>query len=405
MTVAFIECVAGASGDMFLGAWLDLGVPEDTWRQQLAGLSVHEYEIVVERVKPSGIAATKVNVLTAHSHHHRHLPDIERIIDASDLPLIVKEKSKEAFHHLAVAEAAVHGTVPEKIHFHEVGAVDAIVDIVGSMIAWHLLGQPTCVVTPIEVGGGTVKCAHGVMPVPAPATTRLLAGFPTYSSGLWGETTTPTGAAILRTLAQPYSKRPFIGKEVGYGAGTKELPVANLLRIQLGDWAPATMPVSAGAEQSAAGLPNPVSAVVIEANVDDMSPEFAGYIIEKLLAQGAMDATWTPMVMKKGRPAIQLQVLCAREKLPALQEEIFRQSSSIGLRYYDVEKLELPRETMEVQTNYGPVAVKAAKLGGATVNVAPEYETCKKLAEEQGVSFKQVYQSALAQAVADDIHR
>ncbi len=332
MNVAKIECPAGASGDMFLGAWLDLGVDEASWRRMLAGLAVDEYEIVVERVKRRGIAATKVHVHTRPSPHHRHLRDIRAIVDASDLPDVVKEKTMEAFTHLAEAEAAVHGTTPESIHFHEVGAVDAIVDIAGTMIAWHLLGQPECVVGPIEVGGGTVECAHGRMPVPAPATERLLQGYPTYSSGVFGETTTPTGAAILRTLAKPAERRVFIGHKSGYGAGTKELPVANVLRIQLGAWADVSadaaaipdtagvfariLPVAAGdaaarAAGCAAGDVRQVEAVVIEANVDDMSPEAAGYVLERLLGAGAMDAWWVPVVMKKGRPALMLRALCA----------------------------------------------------------------------------------------------
>lgn len=403
MRVAFVECTAGASGDMFLGAWLDLGVPEAAWREQLQGLAVTEYSLTVEKVKKSGIAATKVHVHTQHSHHHRHLPDIVRIIDESQLPDVVKAKSKEAFEHLAVAEALVHGTVPEKIHFHEVGAVDAVVDIVGSMIAWHLLGEPECVVTPIEVGGGTVRCEHGVMPVPAPATARLLEGFPTYSSGIWGETTTPTGAAILRTLARPYEKRPFIGHQIGYGAGTKELPVVNLLRIQLGEWA---LPSGGGGmsghqTQHQHGLPEPVPAMVIEANVDDMNPELAGYLIERLLRQGAMDATWTPMVMKKGRPAIQLQVLCAPDKLGLLQKEIFRQTSSIGLRAYAVEKWELTRQVKPIATPFGEVLVKTAMLADNSINFAPEFESCRQVAETQDIPLKQVYLSALAGAWSD----
>ncbi len=409
MTVAWIECTAGASGDMFLGAWLDLGVPEAALREGLAGLAVDEYDLTVHSVKKSGITATKVDVVTQHSHHHRHLSHIEKILNDSNLPTAVKEKSREAFWHLAVAEAAVHGTEPEKIHFHEVGAVDAIVDIVGSMIAWHLLGQPECVVTPIEIGGGTVRCEHGVMPVPAPATARLLEGFPTYSSGVWGETTTPTGAAIIRTLCKPYAKRPFVNRKIGYGAGTKELPVANLLRIQLGEWA-STQTYSGGEHShqhghphhhdDASSLPSPVEATVIEANVDDMSPEIAGYLIDRLLTLGAMDATWTPMVMKKGRPAIQLQVLCAPEKLPILQTAIFEETSSIGLRFYNVGKLELKRQMSEVQTPFGPIAVKTATLGDKAVNVAPEFEACRRIAEANQVPLKQVYQSAVAEALA-----
>ena len=402
MTVAYIECAAGASGDMFLGAWMDLAIAQDVWRERLASLPLQGYDVTIERVKKSGIAATKVTVHAQHSHHHRHLPDIERIIDESNLPSIVKVKSKEAFGHLAVAEAAVHGTTPERIHFHEVGAVDAIVDIVGTMIAWHLLGQPDCVVTPIEVGGGTVACEHGVIPVPAPATARLLEGFPTYSSGVWGETTTPTGAAVIRTLTRPAAvHRPFVSRKIGYGAGSRDLLVANVLRIQLGEWAShAVHPNVANFQPEDRVLPTPVPAIVIEANVDDMSPELAGHVIDRLLQLGAMDAAWTPLVMKKGRPAVQLQVLCDRRLAERLQREIFLQTSSIGLRYHEVDKLELAREFIQVETSYGPVAVKVARLGESIVNVAPEYESCRLISEEQNIPVKQVYQAALAQVAS-----
>ena len=395
MAVAYIECQAGASGDMFLGAWMDLGVPWERWRALLAGLSVREYDVSQERTKQRGIAAQKVSVACGHSHRHRHLPDILRIIGESDLPPAVREKSREAFAHLAEAEAAVHGTTPDRIHFHEVGAVDAIVDIVGSMIAWHLLGEPECAVSPVQVGGGEVACEHGVMPVPAPATVRLLAGYPTYSSGIWGETVTPTGAAIIRTLARPIAGRAFTGRSVGYGAGAKELPVANVLRIQLGEWADIPAP-------SGQGLPAPAPAYVIEANVDDMNPEIAGFVLERLLAQGAMDAYWSPLVMKKGRPALRLHVLCAAERLAALAAEAMRQTSSIGLRYYPVGKWELPREIRQVATPFGEVAVKFARLGAETVNVAPEYEACRARADAAGAPLKQVYQAALAAALQGD---
>lgn len=238
MTVAKIECFAGASGDMFLGAWFSLDVPQNVWHEQMRGLTIRdEFEVRIAAGKKQEITATCVTVYAPDSHHHRHLPDIDRIIEESELPSIVKLKSKEVFYQLAVAEASVHGTTPDRIHFHEVGAIDAIVDIVGNILAWHLLGEPECFVTPIEVGGGTVRCAHGLMPIPAPATAVLLQGYPTYSSGLWGETTTPTGAAMIRTLAKPMPRDPFISKKIGYGAGTKELLVANVLRIQLGEWA------------------------------------------------------------------------------------------------------------------------------------------------------------------------
>ncbi len=409
MTVALIQCAAGASGDMFLGAWLDAGAPEEKWRQLLSGLSVSGFQVAVDRVKRSGISAAHVTVTHDEQTRHRHLPEIERIIRESDLPPSVVEHSLQAFHHLAEAEATVHGTTPERIHFHEVGALDAIVDIVGSMAAWHLLGEPDCVATPIEVGGGHVTCAHGVMPVPAPAAELLLHGFPTYSTGAFGETVTPTGAAILRTLARPAEPRPFVARRTGYGAGTRELPLANVLRISLGEWfAPgarkpdAAHSLASGWDAATAGAP-PLApgthAVSIAANVDDMNPEFAGFVLERLLALGAMDAAWAPLVMKKGRPAQQLQVLCAPDRLPALAAEIVRQTTTIGLRFHPVWKWELERATMTVDTPYGPVDVKTAQSDGKTVNVAPEYESCRKLAQRQNVPLKQVYQSALAEAM------
>lgn len=396
MTVARIECQAGASGDMFLGAWIDLGAPWDEWKRLLSGLSAGGYEVARERVMKRGVAATKVHVHTEHAHAHRHLPQIERIIQDSDLPAVVRDRSLAAFRHLAEAEAAVHATTPERIHFHEVGAVDAIVDIVGCMIAWHLLGEPECVVSPIQVGGGEVECAHGIMPVPAPATARLLQEYPTYSSGLWGETTTPTGAAIIRTLAQSgRDARPFVASAVGYGAGTKEMPIANVLRIHLGQWAEQAPGDPGRALDPAGSLPT-VRAVVVEANVDDMNPEIAGFVLEHLLERGAMDAYWTPLVMKKGRPALRLSVLCAADKVAVLAREIVRQTSSIGLRYHYVDKWELPRTTAAVPTPYGEIRVKTAELDGAPVNAAPEFEDCRQAAQTHGAPIGEVYQAAVA---------
>ncbi len=393
MAVALIECSAGASGDMFLGAWLSLGVSQDDLRRHLAGLSVKEFELSIDNVMKQGVAAVKVDVLTHHSHHHRHLPDIERIIDESDLPDVVKIRSKEAFYHLAVAEAKVHATTPDKIHFHEVGAVDAIIDIVGSMISWHLLGEPECAVSVIEVGGGTVQCAHGLMPVPAPATAELLQGFPTKSFGTIGETTTPTGAAIIKTLAKPRWQRSFVSARTGYGAGTKELPMANVLRIQLGEWVAHDDCAKVDSE-----LPTPTGATVIEANIDDMNPELAGYTLDRLMAAGAMDAWWVPITMKKGRPGVQLRVLCTPDKVEYFEREIFRQTSTIGLRYYSVMKSELPREIIKVHTSFGDLPVKVARLGSHVINTAPEYEVCKQTAEARDVPVKVVYQAALAAA-------
>ncbi|MBE3551456.1 MAG: LarC family nickel insertion protein, partial [Kyrpidia tusciae] len=235
MKVAYIEGFAGASGDMFLGAWLDAGAPEDRWREILGGLRLEGYTLSIRRVTKRGIAALKVDVESGGEPPHRRLEDIVQILDQGDLPGEVRERAAQAFRFLAEAEGKVHGVSPGEVHFHEVGAVDAIVDIVGAMAGWYLLGMPECFVSPLEVGGGWTVSAHGQIPVPAPATVELLKGFPVYSSGLWGETVTPTGAAILRALARPAEGVCFVPQGVGYGAGSRELPVPNVLRIQVGE--------------------------------------------------------------------------------------------------------------------------------------------------------------------------
>ncbi len=473
MKIAHIDCASGASGDMFLGAWLDLGVDEANWRTMLQGLKVGShapgsgepglqepgglqasrseepgYEIRRRAVFRSGIRACKVDVLVANQelhydgtryehrhehehtgghhheygseghHGHRHLPDIFALLEASDLPAPVREKSKLAFRALAEAEGKVHGMPPEAVHFHEVGAIDAIVDIVGAMTGWYLAGMPVCYVTPIEVGMGTVTCAHGVMPVPVPATVALLTGFPTYSSGAMGEMVTPTGAAIIRTLCQPLPQPTMTCTAFGYGAGTANRALANVLRIRIGETAapivsrhaPSTAQpvvgvgadVGTGVRRSdlqsgcVAGTVQ-ASACVLEANIDDMTPELAAYAAAKLLDLGAMDTWLTPIVMKKGRPALQLHVLCDVADRPKFITAILRETSTLGVRDYRVEKTMWLRRVMTVDTIYGSVQVKVATdAAGGVMNVAPEYEDCRERAEAQHVPLKEVYRAALA---------
>lgn len=441
---------------MFLGAWLDAGVDEAAWRAMLAKLAVPGYEVQVRPVMKQGIRALKVDVVVegdepvaagdpgvgfeghdpdhphehehghgdhhhhgghdhhhdhgghahghyhghdhhhghgelpahghGHAHPHRHLPDIEHILDHSDLPEPVREKSRLAFRLLAVAEGRVHGLPPERVHFHEVGAVDAIVDIVGAMAGWYLAGMPACYVSPIEVGGGTVRCAHGLMPVPAPATALLLEGLPTYSSGRWGETVTPTGAAILRALCERGEAPVFAADTIGYGAGTKELPVANVLRIRLGE----------SAELERAG-----ELWVLEANVDDMPGEWAAHALQRMLDLGALDAWVTPVVMKKGRPGMQMHVLCDAARRDGLVAALHEETTSLGVRYYPVSRSALARRWVTVSTPYGAVRVKVAERDGRVVNAAPEYEDCRVAAASSGVPLKVVYQAALAEAQAE----
>jgi pyridinium-3,5-bisthiocarboxylic acid mononucleotide nickel chelatase len=445
MTVAFIECYAGASGDMFLGAWLDLGVDEQTWRQMLSGLHVDGYEIHVNPVFKNGIRATKVDVNvrdqqphydgeqhdhghdhghehnhehdeSAHSHSdhhhphvhpHRHLADIQHILHHSQLPEPVLRKSYDAFHALAVAEGQVHGMSPDEVHFHEVGAVDAIVDIVGAMAGWYLAGMPECYVSAIEVGSGTVHCDHGIMPVPAPATATLIQGLETYSSGERGEMLTPTGAAILKTLCTSGRRPQMVTRKAGYGAGTKNFAVANVLRIQFGEVLEgnptgASSPGSQSASDSqyahdCASAMNTERACVIEANIDDMNPEWSAHTVQRLLELGAMDAWMSPVVMKKGRSGIQLHVLCAVEMRDKLIRQIHLETTSIGVRYYEVSRSVLPRDVVEVQTQYGIIRVKIASLDGRVVNVAPEYEDCRLRSAEHHVPLKETYLAAMQQ--------
>ena len=300
-------------------------------------------------------------------------------------------KSKEAFQVLAEAEGKIHGLPLDKVHFHEVGAVDAIVDIVGCMIGWYLAGMPECYVSNIEVGGGTVWCQHGLMPVPAPATAELLRGFRTYSTGDFGETVTPTGAAIIRTLCKNIKLQSFVSQKIGYGAGTKDFKVANVLRIQLGTVEDSNCSDSGGNEPS-----NYEPIVVLQANVDDMTPEWAGYTAAKLLDNGALDAWWTPTVMKKGRPALQLQVVCHPTDKERLIDLVECETTTLGVRVYESFRAVLDRRVEEVDTPYGTIRLKVACKGTDVRNVAPEFEDCKRCAEEYDVPLKQVYQIALA---------
>ncbi len=425
MKTAHIDCAAGASGDMFLGAWLDSGIDEALFRTMLEGLHISGYEIKISEVFRNGIHACKVDVVIENEelhydgdrsgngsenlfkmklhHPHRHLPEIYEILDKSELPIEVRDKSKQAFRALAEAEGRVHGMPPEEVHFHEVGAIDAIVDIVGSMALWYLAGMPDCYVSPIEVGMGTVKCAHGVMPVPVPATVALLTGYPTYSSGVMGETVTPTGAAIIRTLCKKGPLPTITCNAYGYGAGSAERSIANVLRIRIGNPVDVSSMKGTGklseegteAELVAGAIREP--ACVLESNLDDMTPEWSSYVLAKLIELGAMDAWLTPIVMKKGRPAAQLHVLCSKADKAKLVETILRETSTLGVRYYDVEKTMWKRSFTRVETPYGSVRMKiATDAAGRAVNVAPEYEDCRAIAVEKDIPLKEIYRAAFA---------
>ncbi|MHB8846264.1 MAG: nickel pincer cofactor biosynthesis protein LarC [Nitrospirota bacterium] len=388
MTIAYFDCFSGISGDMTLGALVDAGLPLDVLRAELAKLNLHGYTISSEKVRRSGLAATKVHVvLDEKEQPTRHLSDIQKIINGSALSPTVKQKSLAIFQRLAEVEAKVHGTTPEKVHFHEVGAVDALVDIVGSVIGLENLGITEIIGSPVNVGSGTVHTAHGKLPVPAPATAGLLTNIPLYSSSITFELTTPTGAAIISTLAASFGPLPQMKvSSIAYGAGNKDFPgQPNVLRLMIGKFLP---------------VYDEDTSTLIETNIDDMNPQLYDSVIEKLLAQGAQDAFLTPIIMKKGRPGILLSVLCDRANSDSVLDTIFRETTSIGVRIGETGRKKLQREVRQVETPYGPVCVKVSRRGDEIMTVTPEYDDCRKLAEEKQVPLKRVMDEAKSRAIS-----
>ena len=384
MTTAYFDCFSGISGDMTLGALVDAGVSIDVLRSELARLDLAGYGLKAEKVKRGGIAATKVHVvIDQKDQKSRHLSDIIGIIERSSLSPAIKQKSSSIFKRLADAEAKVHATAPEHIHFHEVGAVDAIVDIVGSVVGLELLGITNVQISRINLGSGTVQTAHGLLPVPAPATAELLTGIPAYQSTTQFELTTPTGAAIISTLGSAVGTLPLMKiNRVAYGAGDQEFPgQPNVLRLLIGE---------------AAAVYEEDASIVIETNIDDMNPQIYDYLIEKLMQQGAQDAYLTPIIMKKGRPAILLSVLADRSKSDIMLDAIFRETTSIGVRIHEVQRRKLAREIREVETIYGKIRVKVSKRGDEVLSATPEYEDCRRIAEEKQVPLKTVMEEAKA---------
>ena len=384
MRIAYFDCFAGASGDMILGALLDAGLEPEVWQGELNKLDLPGYELKVERVQKQGIAATAVRVLASEGSPERHLAEIEELIGTSQLPAEVKETSVEVFRRLAVAEARVHGTTPDRIHFHEVGGVDAIIDIVGSVVGLWLLGIEEIYASALPLGHGFVDCAHGRLPLPAPATVELLQGVPVLSRDVEGELVTPTGAAILTTLAKGFGPfPPMTVEKIGYGAGQRDFPFPNLLRLLVGTISPT---LDARME----------TLTLLEANIDDLNPEFYGHLMERLFAAGALDVYLTPVQMKKNRPGTILSVTCLPAQAEALAALVFAETTTIGLRQQEVQRWALARERVEVETPYGLVGVKVARLGGKVMTVSPEYEDCRRLALESGLPLKEIYAAAEA---------
>lgn len=448
MKIAYFDCFAGASGDMILGSLLDAGLELEKLNFEIAKLGLSNCDIQVKKVVKRGIggsqAIVRINSPSIHdhdhdqnhehnhSHHHPHhhphhhdhhghthahehhshshshepdshdhhchqhgsiprrnLHDIRHLIKDSQLADVVKEKSINIFERLAEAEAKVHRIGIEDVHFHEVGAVDAIIDVVGAVAGMELMGIGAVYCSPLHVGTGTVECDHGTLPVPAPATLELICGKPAYSTGVVGELLTPTGAAILTTLATDFGPMPkMVVEQVGYGSGEKDLIISNLLRISIG----VTDIDMEGYETERVG--------VLETNIDDMNPQIYDYLMEKLLSMGVMDVFLLPVQMKKNRPATLVRVLCSIEMINKTADFLLRETTSIGLRWHIEDRIKTQRKIKQVQTPYGPIHYKVASLkNGELLNVFPEYEDCKAVAREKGIPLKKVMETTVEAAL------
>jgi uncharacterized protein (TIGR00299 family) protein len=418
----YLDCFSGASGDMLIGALIDCGLDFDLLRGELKKLGVEGYELSLSRADRSGISASKFDVLLHshdhdhehhhhedhHEHHHEHhhhehhheqqhhhhqehehehrsLSEIKRIIASSKLADGIKERAQTIFQRIGEAESKIHNIPIESVHFHEVGAIDSIVDIVGACIGLDALKIDRIISSPLHVGSGTFKCAHGTYPVPGPATAELLRGVPIYSAEIEGELVTPTGAAIISTLASSYGPMPMMRIErIGYGAGTRNYPkFPNVLRAVIG-----------ALESDADRTPSAIT--VVEANIDDLNPQVFGHLMDRALAEGALDIFYTPVQMKKNRPGVLLTLLCRPEDRVKMCEIIFRETTTLGVRFRNEQREILRREHVTVETIYGPIKIKVARgQDGRVVNYAPEFEDCRAAAELHSVAAREVQTAAL----------
>ncbi len=389
MRVVYFDCFAGVSGDMIIGAQLDLGVDLESLKEQLSSLGLEGYEIKSRGVQRSEISATKFDVeIDQREQPPRSFADIRSIILASRLSEITRRRSIAVFERLAEAEARVHGTTPDKVHFHEVGAVDSIIDTVGAMIGFELLGVDRFYCSPLRVGSGFIETEHGRLPIPAPATVELLRGAPVYSGEIEGEFVTPTGAAIVATLCVEFGALPQMSiVKVGYGAGSRDpKSCPNALRLMLGETA----------EPMDIGFKRDESAVVIETNIDDMNPQVYGFVMERAFALGALDVFMIPAQMKKDRPGVLLTVLCKPENAETMIDLLLVETTTLGVRYYHANRRVLERTIETVDTEYGPVRIKVARDGARTLHFHPEYEDCARLAVESKTPLLEVQAAANA---------
>jgi uncharacterized protein (TIGR00299 family) protein len=385
MRVLYFDCFAGISGDMTVGALLDLGLEYEILQSEIAKLGLGGYRLCVSNVKRAGFAATKFDVEVDEAKQPaRTFVEIRSLIEQSALSDGVKARSLQVFEKLAVAEARVHGSSIDHVHFHEVGAVDSIIDIVGAAIGFELLGIEKYIASPLRVGFGLVKAAHGVMPIPAPGTAELLRGIPAYAGDSEGEFVTPTGAAIIAALCETFGTMPLMQIEkLGYGAGSRDPKgFPNVLRLTLGE------------VQEAIGEAEKI--IVIETNIDDMNPQAYGFVMERAFQLGALDVFITSVQMKKDRPGAMLTVLCQVKDFEALTNLLLSETTTLGVRYYEARRRTLERTFEIVETAYGEVRMKIARDQNRALHVQPEYEDCARLANEKGVALIEVQQAAHA---------
>jgi uncharacterized protein (TIGR00299 family) protein len=389
MKTLYFDCFSGASGNMILAALVGLGVDKTALLEQLRRLSISDFEIEFSNVDRSGISAVYADVKVPHEHVHRHLSDIKKIINASTLNEAVKERAVAIFTRLAEAEAKIHGIAIEKVHFHEVGAMDAIVDVVGACIGFEMLGIERFACSKIHVGSGFAQMAHGRFPIPPPAVAELLTHAPIYSTDIEGELITPTGAAIISTVCESYGAIPELRVErTGYGAGTREYKdFPNALRIILGE-----------TDRKAISDNQPPITdrlVLIETNIDDLSPQILGYVMDKAFAVGALDCWFTPIQMKKNRPATMVSVLCNAAKKDEITALLYSETSTLGVRLTNIDRECLPRKVVKVRTEHGEVDVKIARFNDKIVNAKPEYDQLREIADRTNKPLKEVEQEVI----------
>jgi uncharacterized protein (TIGR00299 family) protein len=378
MRAAYFDCFSGISGDMVLGALVDLGWSVEELKRELEKLDLFDYQIEAKKVAKQGILSTQIEVHVKEGKKERKLENILSILDKSKLEEKIKEPSRAIFNKLATAEAKIHGKDIQKIHFHELGSLDTIIDVVGAVAGVNYLDLEKVYSSPLPLGRGFVQCAHGVLPVPAPATLELLKEVPVYGSNVEAELVTPTGAAIISSLAKDFGEMPPMKIDrIGYGAGQRDLPIPNLLRVSMGVLKKAY----------------PEDAVsLIQTNIDDMNPEFYEHIVDRLFHEGALDVFLTPIQMKRTRPATMLSVTVDQEKMEKMLEIIFDETTTLGVRISKIKRRKLNRENLKVSTKYGKIEVKIGKLDGVVKNISPSYEECRKITTHLRIPLKKVYQ-------------